>query len=116
MGRRTLFARCGRAAESARKKAKASSCEGQKYLVYTRGYAGAHTLSLGAHRLNPNGVPGGTYTVRRFDPRTGEWTQLPELKGKGPFTIKPPDARDWAFMLVLKRAPREIKDNFEEKQ
>ena len=77
--------------------------EGQKYLVYTRGYAGEHKLSLGTHRLNPDGVPGGTYTVRGFDPRAGVWPQLPDLKGKGSFVIKPPDARNWAFLLVLKR-------------
>jgi PKD repeat protein len=68
---------------------------GQQYLAYVRGNSGTNALSLG-------GAASATYSVQRFDPRTGTYTALPDYTGTGPVTLDPPDAQDWLFVLKAK--------------
>jgi hypothetical protein len=64
---------------------------GKQYVAYVRGHRGACTLSLG------DAPRAAAYTVRRFDPRTGEYTPLPDHAGAGPIALQAPDDRDWVF-------------------
>lgn len=64
---------------------------GQQYVAYTRGGSGVN-LSLGS-------VPAATYSVQRFDPRTGVYTDLPDYTGNGTVSLATPDNQDWIFVL-----------------
>jgi hypothetical protein len=66
---------------------------GKQYLAYVRDSSGAISLSLG-------GAAAATYSVRRFDPRTGAYSFLFNYSGSGPVTLSPPDSQDWVFVLV----------------
>ncbi|MBA2564137.1 MAG: DUF4038 domain-containing protein [Gemmatimonadetes bacterium] len=66
---------------------------GRQYVAYVRGHDGPHTLSLG-------GAPSGTWSLRLFDPRTGAVTDLGSVSGAGPFTLDPPSADDWVYVLL----------------
>jgi hypothetical protein len=70
---------------------------GREYLAYVRG-VGDVTLSLGD---GVGGVGGKTFTVRRFDPRTGAYTALPDHQGQS-LRLETPDERDWAFEVRVK--------------
>lgn len=61
---------------------------GQGFVVYAAA-GGEFTLSL----------PDGMYSVRRFDPRSGEFGPVFEIKGGAAATLELPDARDWALHL-----------------
>ncbi len=63
---------------------------GSQYIAYIRGYEGECTLALGD-------APPTTYAVRRFDPRTGEYTALADHSGAGPASLTTPDEQDWVF-------------------
>jgi len=65
---------------------------GSQYLVYADGASSPVTLSLSTSATN-------TYEVRRFDPRTGAWTSLPDYTGLGPIDLAVPDTRDWAWSV-----------------
>ncbi len=67
----------------------------RQYLAYVRDGGGGVRLNLGAagHR---------TYRMRRFDPRSGAYTDLPDYTGVGPISLPVPDAQDWAFSIVAK--------------
>jgi PKD repeat protein len=67
---------------------------GRQYLAYVRGNSGTNALSLG-------GAASATYSVRRFDPRTGAYAALADYTGTGPVTLDPPDGQDWLFELVV---------------
>jgi uncharacterized protein DUF4038/uncharacterized protein DUF5060/collagenase-like protein with putative collagen-binding domain len=64
---------------------------GQTYLVYTTSTT-ATDLSLGE-------APPATYSVRRFDPRTGEYADLGSHSGTGPVTLSSPDHQDWVYVV-----------------
>jgi hypothetical protein len=64
---------------------------GQTYLVYS--------TSTSSVLLSPGGAPSATYSVRRFDPRTGQYTDLPEHTGSGFIHLRAPDAQDWAYVV-----------------
>jgi hypothetical protein len=64
---------------------------GHTYAVYIAGSRGAELrLADGAYRLS------------RYDPRTGERTELPGPAG-GVARLDAPDAQDWAFLLTAAR-------------
>jgi hypothetical protein len=63
-----------------------------QYLVYATGATSTVTLTL-------NAAGSGTYEVRRFDPRTGAWTSLPDYTGSTSITLAVPDNQDWAWSV-----------------
>ena len=65
---------------------------GRQYLAYVRGHAGLFKLSLG-ERGN------GTYHLRQFDPRTGEFINFGTRQCKGFLEYTPPDERDWVLVV-----------------
>jgi hypothetical protein len=68
---------------------------GREYVAYVRGIRGGCSLSLeGAGDST-------TFSVRRFDPRTGQYSPLGEHRG-GSLRLELPDERDWVFDV---RAP-----------
>ncbi len=71
----------------------ASSEPGKQYVVYAAA-GGVFSLVL----------PEGTYTARRFDPRTGEDFLLTEIKGGSAHTFTMPDKQDWVVYLKTKIA------------
>jgi hypothetical protein len=68
---------------------------GREYVAYMRGHAGSFRLSLGAP------TDAGQVSVRRFDPRTGEYTGVPAECVEGVVSLEPPDAQDWVFEVRL---------------
>lgn len=70
---------------------------GQTYVVFTEETASA-SLSLG-------GAAPSTYSVRRYDPRSGSMTSLGDYSGSGPISLTSPDSQDWAYLIELKSAP-----------
>ncbi len=44
----------------------------------------------------------GTYSVRRYNPRTGEDVSLPDQPGGGPVSFTVPDTNDWVIYLKRK--------------
>ncbi|MBN2507720.1 MAG: hypothetical protein JXQ71_13610, partial [Verrucomicrobia bacterium] len=66
---------------------------GQTYAVYLSASA-VVTLKLAA----------GEYRVRRFNPRTGNWTDLPPARGPIWTTLASPDPGDWAYLLQRGKA------------
>jgi hypothetical protein len=64
---------------------------GNTYVVYTVGTTSA-SLSLGQGS-------GGSYTVRRYDPRSGEFSDQPDHSGSGPIPLSAPDNQDWIFLI-----------------
>ena len=67
---------------------------GRQYIAYVRGLRGVCTLALG------RSASLATYTVRRFDPRTGEYTPLGDHQGQGPVSLQTPDEQDWVFEVT----------------
>jgi hypothetical protein len=65
--------------------------EGKTYIVYSTSTT-AVNLSLGD-------APAGSYTVRRFDPRTGHYTDLPNHTGPEPVRLASPDNQDWVYVV-----------------
>ncbi|MGB3239459.1 MAG: DUF4038 domain-containing protein [Geitlerinemataceae cyanobacterium] len=65
---------------------------GEQYVAYTRD-GNRVDLSLG-------NVPVETYNVRRFDPRNGTYTDLPNYTGNGTVSLTTPDNQDWIFVLT----------------
>ena len=59
---------------------------GRQYVVYAAA-GGEFTVSLAA----------GRYTAQRFDPRTGDLADLPEVTGGAAHSITLPDAQDWVL-------------------
>ncbi|HUP51616.1 MAG TPA: PKD domain-containing protein, partial [Longimicrobiales bacterium] len=66
---------------------------GNAYLAYVRNGQGAATLELG-------GAASASYTIQRFDPRTGLYTTLPGHTGTGPVSLDVPDDQDWVFRVI----------------
>lgn len=66
---------------------------GRQYLAYVRNAKGRVSLRLNAGKHNP-------YTLRRFGPRTGEYTDLGKYEGRGPVTLTRPDDEDPVFLLI----------------
>jgi len=64
---------------------------GHTYIVYSTSTP-AVTLSLGD-------APSATYSVRRFNPRTGEYTALPDYTGAGTLRLRAPDIKDWVYVV-----------------
>jgi hypothetical protein len=71
----------------------ALAAPGREYLAYVRGLREPCTLTLAGAAEET------TFTLRRFDPRTGDWSSLGEHRGGGTLRLQPPDARDWLFEL-----------------
>ncbi len=71
---------------------------GQQYVAYVRGNGGTNTLSLG-------NAPSATYSIKRFSPRTGSYTSLPNYNGSGSVKLDPPDNQDWVFVLKRTDSP-----------
>ena len=67
---------------------------GRTYVVYGEGCT--------AIELNPDGDPSATYAVRRFDPRTGIYMELPDYAGSGPIELSVPDAQDCVFLVTAR--------------
>jgi hypothetical protein len=66
---------------------------GRQYIVYVRGLRrGVCTLTMGGDAPSP-----ATYTIRRFDPRTGEYMRIGNHRGQGPILLQTPDDQDWVF-------------------
>ena len=63
--------------------------KGEDYVAYVRGNSGTNTLK----------VENGSYTVQRFDPRTGRYQNQGTQSGTQ-ITLDPPDRRDWAFVVT----------------
>jgi hypothetical protein len=75
---------------------------GDAFVAYVRGVPpGGCSLSLAGAPANA------TFAVRRFDPRTGEYTSLPGHEGNGPLALPAPDARDWVFDVRRLSPPQE---------
>ena len=60
---------------------------GRTYAVYVAGSRGAELK-----------VAKGAYAVSRYDPRTGDWTQLAGPAGSAA-RLEAPDAQDWVFLV-----------------
>ena len=73
---------------------------GVVHVVYCAGSRGAE-LTIGAGEAK--GPASESYVASRFDPRTGESTQLPSPSG-GSVWLEAPDARDWVFLVRRKGA------------
>ena len=71
---------------------------GHTYLVYIEQSSTA-SLSLG-------GAPAATYSVKRYDTRTGLYTSLANYTGSGPIQLNPPDHQDWVFVVEKSRFHR----------
>jgi hypothetical protein len=65
---------------------------GQTYVVY----AEESTVV----RLDLGEASSRTYSVRLYDPRSGNYTHLHDYTGSGPVTLKPPDTQDWIFLVT----------------
>jgi hypothetical protein len=65
---------------------------GNEYIAYIRGTESDGTLK----------VPNGTYSVKRFDPRTGNFTNLSDVSSNGSITLDPPSNEDWVFVVTKK--------------
>ena len=64
---------------------------GREYLVYVRGLNAEGALTL-------EGAPAdATFTMRRFDPRTGAYAPLPPHRGGGTVPLPVPNGQDWVF-------------------
>ncbi|MBL8234521.1 MAG: DUF4038 domain-containing protein [Bryobacterales bacterium] len=63
---------------------------GQTYVVYVRGTVEPVTLELAARP--------GRYRIRRFDPRTGEYSAAEDVTVSGRREFRPPDTQDWVFL------------------
>lgn len=63
---------------------------GETYVLYSEG--ATHL------RFGPDGEPGSALRVRRFDPRTGEWTELADVPCDGVAEIALPDDQDWVVL------------------
>jgi hypothetical protein len=64
---------------------------GQTYLVYT--------TSTKSARLSLGGAEVATYAVRRFDPRTGQYSELPSYTGTDSIPLSAPDEQDWVYVV-----------------
>ncbi len=64
---------------------------GKTYVVYTAGTTTA-TITLA-------GSDATTYTVKRYDTRTGTYTDLPPQTGASTLTLTIPDTQDWVFLV-----------------
>jgi hypothetical protein len=64
---------------------------GREYVAYVRGISGYCTLAL-------EGAGDDTFSVRRFDPRSGQYSPLPDHRG-GSLRLEPPDEQDWVFEI-----------------
>jgi hypothetical protein len=69
----------------------AMAAAGRTYIIYVRGTTAELSLAFDSrpHR----------YRIRQFDPRTGEFTVLGAIDGRGVFRYRAPDAGDWAVVL-----------------
>ncbi len=68
---------------------------GRQYVAYTA-VGGTFSLNLAA----------GTYYAYRYDPRTGETTELPTVTGGGVHSFTMPDSNDWVLHLsTFQEAP-----------
>lgn len=65
---------------------------GNEYIAYIRGTDNNGTLK----------VANGTYSVKRFDPRTGSFTKLSDVSSNGSITLDPPSQEDWVFVVTKK--------------
>jgi hypothetical protein len=65
---------------------------GRRYVVYARGAREPWSLDTG-------GAPETAYRVRLYDPRTGEYTGLGKVEGRGPFHMKLPSEKDWVVLF-----------------
>lgn len=57
-----------------------------------------HSEATARLRFSPDGDPGVRYRLRRYDPRTGAWTDLADLTGPDMVEIALPDAQDWVLL------------------
>ncbi|MBN1672102.1 MAG: DUF4038 domain-containing protein [Kiritimatiellae bacterium] len=64
---------------------------GRTYVVYAEGHQSV-SLDLG-------GAPAGTWTVSRFDPRSGAREELEAHEGIGPVSLTAPSREDWVFLV-----------------
>lgn len=54
----------------------------------------------GPVRLSPGEGAGRAYTVRRYDPREGTFTEPESVRDDQPVELTPPDERDWLFVVA----------------
>ena len=64
------------------------------YVVYTEG-----TTSVNLHLKDDSP---GEYSVRRFDPRSGEYAELPDCSSSGSVHLTAPNPEDWVFLMERK--------------
>jgi len=64
---------------------------GNTHVVYTEG-----TTSVTVDLMDSSSCD---YSVRRFDPRIGEYTELPDCSSSGPVRLPAPNADDWVFLI-----------------
>ncbi|MDY6939120.1 MAG: DUF4038 domain-containing protein [Cyanobacteriota bacterium] len=69
---------------------------GEQYAVYVRDANGEVSLTLDA------ADNGKTYSIRQFDPRSGEYTNLDDATAGDAIVLTPPDEQDWLFVLDRK--------------
>jgi hypothetical protein len=67
---------------------------GRQYVIYTRDTNDRITLTLADANQS--------YIVKRFDPRTGTYTELADHMNAAVASIHPPDRQDWVFLLERK--------------
>ncbi|MDX2189312.1 MAG: DUF4038 domain-containing protein, partial [Bacteroidota bacterium] len=65
---------------------------GNQYFVYIKGNSGSNTLSLGTQTSK-------TYTVQRYDPRLGSFTDLSGYTGNSSIAFANPDNKDWIYIV-----------------
>ncbi len=65
----------------------------QQYVVYVRNTKEPLTLTLDTE--NPT-----TYKVKLYNPRLGEFSNLPNVKESNSITLQPPTDQDWVFVIT----------------
>ncbi len=66
-----------------------AASEGGRFVIYAAA-GGDFTLVL----------PEGTYSINRFDPRTGETTAVSDVTGGTSLRLQLPDSHDWILHLT----------------
>lgn len=66
--------------------------ENQQYIVYVRDTNKPLSLSLPPETT-------GSYRIQLYNPRLGEFSQLPDFTGKDSIPLQPPTQQDWVFLI-----------------
>ena len=69
----------------------AMAIPGETYVVYARGLSAELELQLDSRPSD--------FQVRRFNPRTGEFTDLGKTAISQTYSFQPPDTGDWVVLL-----------------